>query len=102
MNNKNQSNYAKKLKERQNNMDSKLFYSIISNSMISAVGAVFAVFVNERITKFTEDCKKNNSIHFFCFAYLNEHLKLITFFILTTITTTILGLLLYFIFGKKV
>lgn len=102
MNSKTKSNFKKELKERQDNMDATLFYSIISNSMISAVGAVFAVFVNERISNFTEDCKKDNDIHFFCFAYLNDHLKLITFFILTTIATTILGLLLYFILGKKV
>lgn len=101
MNNK-QKEKENKLKEIMNKeIDAKLFNSILTGATISAISAVFAVKVKERINRFEDDCKVDNSTHFFCFAYLNENLKLLIFFFITLITAVLFGIVFYYLFDKK-
>lgn len=77
----------------------KIFSTILSSSLVTTVGAVFALKVNKHINDWETDCKVDNSKHFFCWAYLNEKSKNIVLIILTFLTTLLLGLILYHWFG---
>lgn len=91
-----------KMKEiMQKEMNAKIFSSILIASTISAISAVVAVKVQERIHKNIKDCKINNNDNILCNFIMNPYLETIYFFILTFISAIIFGIFFYYIFDKK-
>lgn len=79
--------------------NNKILETIITSAIITTAGTVFGIKVNKHMNTFEEECKVNNSEHIFCWAYLNEYSKNIVLIILTFITTFLLGLILWKVFG---
>lgn len=76
-----------------------IFNTILTASLVTTVGTVFAIKVNKHIDNWEKDCKVDNGKHIFCWAYLNEYGKNCVLIVLTFITTLVLGLILYYGFG---
>lgn len=94
-------NKENKMKEiMQKEMSSKIFSSIIVASTISAVSAVVAVKIKERINESIEECKVNNN-KIICNFIMNPYLEILYFFILTFVSAVIFGIFFYYIFDKK-
>lgn len=92
---KNTNNNLKNL----NNEKVSVLNMIVTSAIVTTIGSVFAVGVNKHMTRWTEDCKKNNKAHFFCKTYLSETGQNIILIVLTFITTIIFGLLIYYFFN---
>ena len=82
-------------------LDANIFKNILTAAIISSISAVFAVKVKERISRYEDECKTDNTSHTLCPAYLDEGLRLVIFFVLTLITAIFVGILFYYIFDKK-
>ena len=98
-NNNNKENKMKEIMQKE--MNTKIFSSILIASTISALSAVVAVKIKERINKSIEKCKVNNNHSILCNIVLNQYLEIIYFFILTFVSAIIFGIFFYYIFDKK-
>ena len=98
----NNTNKQNKMREiMQKEMNAKIFSSILIASIISAISAVVAVKVQERIHKNIKECKINNNDNILCNFIMNPYLEIIYFFILTLVSALIFGVFFYYIFDKK-
>lgn len=79
----------------------EIIKSMLYAALSGALGTIVAVKTNEHIEKFTKDCQGDKKKHKTCFLYLNPYIVNLALFVLTFITTFILYLVLFYIFGLK-
>ena len=99
MNNNTKKNKIKEIMQKE--MNAKIFSSILIASTISAISAVVAVKVQQRIHKNIKECKINNNDNILCNFIMNPYLEILYFFILTFLSAVIFGIFFYYIFDKK-
>ena len=79
----------------------EIIKSMVFAAISGALGTVVAVRTNQHIEKFTKDCHEDKKKHWTCFLYLNPYIVNLALFVLTFITTFILYLILFYVFGLK-
>ena len=83
-------------------MDHKIIIkSFIFSSISAALGSVVAIRTSYHIDKFTKECQENKQKHKSCFLYLNPYITNLSLFVLTFITSFLLYMILFYIFGLK-